>query len=59
VPSSTPTHASHYAITTSTDYDLTFVIPGAGQQTIALTSPPSPAVVLPVREMQTLANYAR
>ena len=46
-----------YAITTSTTYDLTFVLPGQGAQTIALTAPPSPPVTLPVREIQTLVDY--
>lgn len=48
-----------YDITTSTSYDLTFVIPGQGAQTIALVSPPSPPVTLPVSEIQTRVSYAR
>jgi hypothetical protein len=47
-----------YAITTSTSYDLTFRLPGHGPQTIHLTAPPSPAVTLPVRELQTRTDYA-
>ncbi len=48
-----------YDITTSTTYDLTFVLPGQGPQTIGLTSPPSPPVTLPVSEIQTRVSYAR
>ncbi|MCW2768556.1 MAG: hypothetical protein JWO11_4515 [Nocardioides sp.] len=47
-----------YDITTTTTYDLTFVLPGQGAQTIQLTAPASPAVTLPVREIQTRATYA-
>ena len=47
-----------YAITTATTYSLSFVLPGQGAQTITLTSPPSPAVTLPVSEIQTLVDYA-
>lgn len=46
-----------YAITTSTAYDLTFVIPGQAAQTVQLASPPSPAVTLPIREIQTRVDY--
>ena len=38
---------------TATTYNLSFVLPGQGAQTIALTAPPSPPVTLPVREIQT------
>ncbi len=48
-----------YDITTTTTYDLSFVLPGQGAQTIALTSPPSPAVTLPVGEIATRVSYAR
>ncbi len=47
-----------YDITTTTTYDLTFVIPGQGAQTVSLVSPPSPPVTLPVGEVQTLVNWA-
>jgi hypothetical protein len=47
-----------YDITTTTTYDLTFVLPGQGAQTIQLTAPASPAVTLPVREIQTRATSA-
>jgi hypothetical protein len=46
-----------YDITTATTYNLSFVLPGQGAQTIALTSPPSPPVTLPVREIQTLVDF--
>ncbi len=46
-----------YDITTSTAYNLTFVLPGQGAQTVQLTSPPSPAVTLPVGEVQTRVDY--
>ena len=46
-----------YDITTSTAYNLTFVLPGQGAQTVQLTSPPSPAVTLPVGEVQTIVDY--
>ena len=48
-----------YDITTSTTYDLSFVLPGQGTQTIPLTSPPSAPVTLPVSEIQTRVSYAR
>jgi hypothetical protein len=47
-----------YDITTSTTYNLSFVLPGQGAQTIALTSPPSAPVTLPVGEIQTRVSYA-
>lgn len=46
-----------YAITTATAYDLTFTIPGQGAQTVQLSSPPSPSVVLPISEIQTRVDY--
>jgi len=46
-----------YAISTTTTYDLTFVLPGGGSQTIQLAAPPSPPVTLPIREIQSLAHY--
>ncbi len=46
-----------YAVTTATAYDLTFTIPGQGAQTVQLSSPPSPAVTLPIREIQTRVDY--
>jgi hypothetical protein len=46
-----------YDITTTTTYDLTFVLPGGAAQTIQLTAPPSPAVTLPVREIQTFTDW--
>ena len=46
-----------YAITTATAYDLTFTIPGQGAQTVQLSSPPSPAVTLPISEIQTRVDY--
>jgi len=48
-----------YDISTSTTYNLTFVLPGQGAQTVALTSPPSPPVTLPVREIQTVVDATR
>ena len=52
------TRQGSYDIATTTTYDLTFVLPGQGAQTVALTSPPSPPVTLPVREIQTRVSYA-
>ena len=46
-----------YDISTTTNYNLTFVLPGGGAQTIAVTSPPSAPVTLPIREIQTLTSY--
>lgn len=46
-----------YAVTTTTNYDLTFLVPGQAAQTIQLSSPPSPAVTLPVREIASLVTY--
>ena len=46
-----------YAITTTTNYDLTFLLPGQAVQTIQLSSPPSPPVTLPVREIASLVSY--
>ena len=46
-----------YEITTATTYNLSFVLPGQGAQTISLTSPPSAPVTLPVREVQTLVDF--
>ncbi len=48
-----------YDITTTTTYNLSFVLPGQGAQTIPLTSPPSAPVTLPVGEVQTRVSYAR
>ena len=48
-----------YDITTTTTYDLTFVLPGQGSQTIQLTAPPSSPATLPLREIQTLVSYIR
>ena len=48
-----------YDITTATTYNLSFVLPGQGAQTIALTAPPSPPVTLPVREIQTVVDTTR
>jgi len=49
-----------YDISTTTSYDLTFVLPGGGgTQTVQLISPPSPPVTLPVSEIQTRVSYAR
>ena len=48
-----------YDITTATTYNLSFVLPGQGAQTIALTAPPSPPVTLPVREIQTVVDSTR
>ena len=48
-----------YDISTTTTYNLSFVLPGQGAQTIALTSPPSPPVTLPVREIQTVVDATR
>ena len=48
-----------YDITTTTTYNLSFVLPGQGAQTITLTGTPSPAVTLPVREIQTRVSYVR
>jgi hypothetical protein len=48
-----------YDISTTTTYNLTFVLPGQGTQTITLTAPPSPPVTLPVREIQTLVDFTR
>ena len=48
-----------YDISTSTTYNLSFVVPGQGAQTISLTAPPSPPVTLPVREIQTLVDFTR
>jgi hypothetical protein len=48
-----------YDITTTTTYNLSFVLPGQGAQTIQLTAPPSPPATLPVQEIQTLVSYAR
>jgi len=48
-----------YDISTSTTYNLSFVLPGQGAQTIALTSPPSAPVTLPVREIQTVVDTTR
>ena len=47
-----------YDISTATTYNLTFVLPGQGAQTVALTAPPSPPVNLPVGEVQTRVDYA-
>ena len=47
-----------YDITTSTTYDLTFVLPGQGAQTIQLTSPPSARWRCAVGEIQTRVSYA-
>ena len=46
-----------YDISTATTYNLSFVVPGQGPQTITLTAPPSPPVNLPVREIQTLVDF--
>jgi hypothetical protein len=46
-----------YAISTATTWNLTFVLPGQGARTIALTGPPSAPVELPVSEIQTLVDY--
>jgi hypothetical protein len=48
-----------YQISTTTTYNLTFLIPGQGAQTIALTATPSAPVTLPVREIQTLVDFTR
>jgi len=48
-----------YDISTSTTYNLSFVLPGQGPQTISLTAPPSPPVTLTVREIQTLVDFTR
>ena len=48
-----------YDISTTTTYDLSFVLPGQGAQTISLTAPPSPPVTLPVREIQTVVDATR
>jgi len=48
-----------YDITTTTTYNLTFVLPGQGAQTVPLVAPASPAVTLPIREIQTRVSYAR
>ena len=48
-----------YDISTTTTYNLSFVLPGQGAQTIALTSPPSAPVTLPVREIQTVVDLTR
>ena len=49
-----------YDITTTTSYNLTFVLPGGGgTQTVQLVSPASPAVTLLVGEVQTRVSYVR
>ena len=48
-----------YDISTTTNYNLTFVLPGGGTQTVQLVSPPSPPVTLPVSEIQTRVDYVR
>ena len=48
-----------YEISTTTTYDLTFMLPGQGAQTISLTATPSDPVTLPVREIQTLVDFTR
>ncbi len=48
-----------YEISTTTTYNLTFLIPGQGAQTITLTATPSEPVTLPVREIQTLVDFTR
>jgi hypothetical protein len=48
-----------YEISTTTTYNLTFMLPGQGAQTIALTATPSDPVTLPVREIQTLVDFTR
>ena len=48
-----------YDISTTTTYNLSFVLPGQGAQTISLTAPPSPPVTLPVREIQTVVDTTR
>jgi len=48
-----------YEISTTTTYDLTFMVPGQGAQTIPLTATPSEPVTLPVREIQTLVDFTR
>ena len=48
-----------YDISTTTTYNLSFVLPGQGAQTISLTAPPSPPVTLPVREIQTVVDATR
>ena len=48
-----------YQISTTTTYNLTFVLPGQGAQTISLTATPSDPVTLPVREIQTLVDFTR
>ncbi|MEO7352396.1 MAG: hypothetical protein ABIR34_01965, partial [Marmoricola sp.] len=48
-----------FDITTTTNYNLTFVLPGGGTQTVQLVSPPSPPVTLPVSEIQTRVSYLR
>jgi hypothetical protein len=46
-----------YQISTTTTYNLTFLLPGQGAQTIPLTATPSAPVTLPVREIQTLVDF--
>ena len=53
------TRQGSYDISTTTSYDLTFVLPGGGAQTVQLVSPPSPPVTLPVSEIQTRVSYVR
>ena len=48
-----------YEISTTTTYNLTFLLPGQGAQTIPLTATPSAPVTLPVREIQTLVDFTR
>jgi PKD domain len=48
-----------YQISTTTTYNLTFMVPGQGAQTIPLTATPSEPVTLPVREIQTLVDFTR
>ena len=48
-----------YQISTTTTYNLTFMLPGQGAQTISLTATPSDPVTLPVREIQTLVDFTR
>ena len=53
------TRQGTYDISTTTNYNLTFVLPGGGTQTVQLVSPPSPPVTLPVSEIQTRVDYVR
>ena len=48
-----------YDISTTTTYNLSFVLPGQGTQTLSLTAPPSPPITLPVREIQTVVDTTR